>query len=274
MATINGTSGSDTLNGTSGDDTLNGLGGNDTLNHSDGTDFFDGGSGFDTLNINTAAALVINIAAGTVSGGITATFTSIERFQASGGNDSITGAAGNQNVSSRAGHDTLGGGIGNDTLWGGVGSDQFVFREVGSANADLISDFSSVEDQIALDGTVLAGLGDAGTFAAGDARFWSFSTGTAHDSSDRIIFNTTTRQLFYDPDGTGSAARQLIATVQSGATIIADDIRVLGATGGPIVGSNGNDGLTGTSGNDSMEGLGGNDTLDGLAGADTMVGGA
>jgi Ca2+-binding RTX toxin-like protein len=274
MATITGTSGNDSLNGTSGDDTVSGLGGNDTLAGSGGTDFYDGGAGSDTLNLASAVTAVV-VAGGTISGGYTGSFTSIERILGSNLNDSITTGAGGQNLSGRLGNDTLAGGTGIDTLWGGNGADQFVFREAGSANADQISDFSSADDQIVLDGTVLAGLGAAGTFSASDARFWASSSGTAHDASDRVIYNTTTRQLFYDADGNGSGGAQLIATLQSGATLIADDIRILGgSSSGPIVGSNGNDNLVGTSGNDSMEGLGGADTLDGATGADTMVGGA
>src|SRR5688572_16005194 len=182
MATINGTSGNDTLNGTSANDTLNGSAGND---------FYDGGAGVDSFGFTLAtSALVVNFATGTISGGYSGTFTNMERVLASNFADSLTGAAGGQNLSARGGNDTLNGATGNDTLWGGTGSDQFVYREVGAANADQISDFASGSDKIVMDGTVLAGLGAAGNFSATDARFWSSSSGTAHDADDRIIYNT------------------------------------------------------------------------------------
>jgi hypothetical protein len=73
----------------------------------------------------------------------------------------------------------------------------------------------------------MAALGADGDFVAGDARFWASSTGLAHDANDRVIYNTSTRGLYYDADGTGSGAAQLIATVQSGATIAATDIVVI-----------------------------------------------
>jgi hypothetical protein len=49
----------------------------------------------------------------------------------------------------------------------------------------------------------------------------------AHDANDRVIYNTTTRGLYYDADGSGSGAAQLIATLQAGATVAATDISVI-----------------------------------------------
>jgi Ca2+-binding RTX toxin-like protein len=279
VATINGTSGSDSLSGTSGNDTLNGLGGNDTLVGSGGTDFYDGGAGFDTLNFTgTATALVVNFNAGTVSGGFSGSFANVERVMASDAADSLMGAAGGQNLSARGGDDTLGGGAGIDTLYGGSGADRFLFRETGTANADQVSDFASGSDKIVLDGTVLSALGASGNFAAGDTRFVANASGTAQDASDRVIYETDTRQIWYDADGNGAGARQLIATLQSGATLVATDIAVEGGSGGggsgqTINGTSGNDSLVGGSGNDTINGLGGNDTLRGLEGDDVLDGG-
>ena len=101
MATITGTSGNDTLNGTSGDDTILGLGGNDALITLGGTDFYDGGTGTDTLDLGLAgpAGVTVSFAEGTISGGFSGTFVNIERLLATGGADSLIGAAGNQNLS-------------------------------------------------------------------------------------------------------------------------------------------------------------------------------
>ena len=66
-----------------------------------------------------------------------------------------------------------------------------------------------------------------GNFVAGDARFKANSSGTATDTSDRVVFNTSTGQLYYDADGNGAGTAQLVATVQSGATVVATDIAVV-----------------------------------------------
>src|SRR5688572_9636460 len=115
----------------------------------------------------------------------------------------ITGKSGNDSLNGTSGNDTLNGLGGNDTLVGSGGTDHFVFAHVGTANADQMSDFASGSDKVVLDATVMTALGASGNFSAGDARFWSSSSGTAHDANDRIIYNTTTRQLFYDADGNG-----------------------------------------------------------------------
>ena len=143
---------------------------------------------------------------------------------------------------------------------------------------DVFNDFSSGWDNIQLDAAFFTTLGAAGQFTSGDARFWSSSSGTAHDADDRILYNTSTRQLWYDADGNGSGAALLIGTLNTGATVSASDIRVFGAPAGgggqTINGTSGNDSLVGGSGNDTINGFAGEDTINGGAGADSMVGGA
>ena len=287
MATINGSASNDTLAGTTGDDTINGLGGNDLVNASGGNDLIDGGAGTDSIEYRTAtSAMVVDFAAGTITGGGTGTisFTSIERVLGGVFADRMSGNAAGQNLTGKGGNDTLWGAGGIDTLWGGNDADTFNFRETGTANADRISDFVSGTDNILLDATVMSALGASGNFVAGDARFAANSAGTAQDASDRVIYETDTRQIWYDADGNGAGARQLIATLQSGATLAATDIAVAGGSssgggggggGGPgIIGTAGNDTLQGTEGNDTIDGLGGDDSLVGGNGRDSLIGGA
>jgi Ca2+-binding RTX toxin-like protein len=285
MATINGTTGNDTLSGTAGDDTLNGLEGNDLFlaGSTGGNDVINGGAGRDSIEFKTRAtsAIVVDFAAGTITGGSSGTisFTGIERIVTGDFNDTLSGNSAAQTLTGQGGSDTIWSAGGVDTLWGGTGGDSFVFRETGTANADAISDFASGLDEIVLDASVMDALGANGNFAAGDVRFVANSTGTAQDASDRVIYETDTRQVWYDPDGTGAAARQLIATLQVGATLVATDIVVEGGSGGgggpgTIVGTEGDDTLMGTEGDDVIDGRGGNDSLFGGRGFDHLIGGA
>ena len=200
--------------------------------------------------------------------------SSSDSLSGADGNDSISGDAGNDTVRGNNGNDWLEGGTGNDDVGGGSGQDSFALRAMGSANADLLFDFATGWDNIQLDATAFTNIGATGRFSSSDARF---RAGTAaQDADDRIIFNSATGQLFYDADGNGAGAQQLIATLPAGRSVVASDFWVFGTPpsgGGVIRGTDGNDSLTGTSGNDSMEGLAGNDTLNGGAGADTMHGG-
>jgi Ca2+-binding RTX toxin-like protein len=223
---INGTSGADTLADTSGNDTINGLAGNDTINAGNGgTDVVNGGDGRDTLAFMTAAsAVVVDFVAGTAGN---TSFTEIEKAVTGDFNDTLTGNGAAQNLTARAGSDTLAGAGGVDTLWGGAGNDTFIFRETGTANADTIGDWTSGSDEFALDNAAMEALGADGAFVAGDARFWASSTGAAHDANDRVLFNSSTGSLYYDPDGNGSGAAQLIATFTGSPTVVATDISVI-----------------------------------------------
>jgi Ca2+-binding RTX toxin-like protein len=84
-----------------------------------------------------------------------------------------------------------------------------------------------------------------------------------------VIYNTSTNELFFDADGSGAGAAQLIANLQAGAALAATDLAVENGSA-PPTGST----ITGTAGNDTLPGGAGNDTLIGLAGADSLVGGA
>ena len=190
------------------------------------------------------------------------------------GNDRLDGGDGNDSIAGGDGNDTLNGGAGGDALNGGAGADQYLVANApGSANADTVIGFTSGIDKVVLDNTVFTALGGAGNFAPIDERFIAGpGRTTGGDSGDRIVYNTTTGQLFYDADGVGPGGSQLIATLQGAPSISASDIAVSG-TGGGINGTAGNDSLVGTPGNDTIHGLGGDDTIEGVEGADSLNGG-
>jgi Ca2+-binding RTX toxin-like protein len=227
-----------------GNDTIQAGAGNDWIDMSAfgtasyGDDVIDGGAGTDTVNFAIGAgqqsAIVADLTAGTIRGGGaggagSASVTSIERVIGAQFSDSIKGAAAAETLEGRDGNDTLSGMGGNDTLVGGTGADSFVFAAApASTNVDLITDFVSGTDKAAFDNAVFNALGADGNFAAGDARFFAGAGATSgHDASDRIVYNTTTGQLFYDADGSGAGAAQLVATFQGAPAIAATDITVL-----------------------------------------------
>jgi Ca2+-binding RTX toxin-like protein len=197
-----------------------------------------------------------------------------------GGADLIAGFGGNDTIFGNSGSDRIESGAGNDTISGGSGQDSYVWHEVGAANADTVLNFDTSWDKIQLDAAAFTAIGATGRFASGDVRFFAAAGATGgHDADDRIVYNTTTGQLFYDADGSGAGVAQLIATFQGAPTITATDLNVFGTATPPpppatITGTPGDDSLLGTTGNDTIDGQAGNDTIDGNGGADVLIGGA
>src|SRR5882762_8287321 len=141
------------------------------------------------------------------------------------GNDTLVGGADNDSIQGFGGDDFLAGGTGNDSVSGGGGQDDIVFREFGAANADTVGSFATSWDRIQLDAAAFAAVGASGRFAAGDVRFYAAADATGgHDADDRIIYNSTTGQLFYDADGNGAGSAQLIATFEGAPALTATDI--------------------------------------------------
>ena len=224
-AVIDGTAGNDSLSGTPASETINGLAGNDTIvgGGGGGDDTINGGDGRDSIEFKEAwgSALTVDWAAGTIS------FTSVERIAGSNFADRISGNFSAQNLTGQGGADTLWGAGGVDTLWGGNGGDFFEFREAGALHADRVSDFVSGSDKVQLDDGSFANIGALGSFSAGDARFWASSAGVAHDASDRVIYDTDSGQVYYDADGSGGGAAQLVAIVVGAPAFAATDLQVI-----------------------------------------------
>lgn len=243
---ITGAAGTDSLFGVDGNDVLKGLGGADTLNGGAGNDVLDGGTGIDTLIGGTGDDRYIvdssldivreGVAAGTDTVEASASFTlaiNVENLILTGtaaidgtgsrdanvltgnaGNNVLSGLGGADTIDGGAGNDMLDGGTGQDRLTGGLGSDTFVFSTLSSttlgSSLDIVTDFTASDgDKLAFSKTVFTALGAVGALGA-DA----FYAGTAaHDATDRIIYNQATGSVFYDPDGIGSRAAVLVATL-------------------------------------------------------------
>lgn len=243
---ITGGGAADTLGGLDGNDVLQGLGGADTLNGGAGNDTLDGGTGIDTMSGGTGndryivdnsgdivrefagsgtdtveasasytlASHVENLTL-TGSAAITGTGNTVANvLTGNAGNNVLSGLGGADTIDGGEGQDTLNGGAGLDRLTGGLGGDTFLFASITSttlgSSVDTLTDFAAGEgDKLAFSKAVFTALGAIGALGA-DA----FHAGAAaNDATDRIIYNQATGNLFYDPDGTGSRAAVLVATL-------------------------------------------------------------
>jgi serralysin len=239
-----------TMEGGLGNDTYDVRWGHPLLLDSGGIDWVvagaDGwtlGSGFENLRLSTE----------TLSGGgrmvgneldneITAESEWEGHLEGLAGNDTLFGADGESTLLGGSGNDVLQatpfnaggntwleGGTGQDQLHAGVGADSFVFRETpANSNFDRVYGFESGADSLNFDAAAYAALGALGDFSAGDDRFHAAAGARSGvDAEDRIIYNTSTGQLWYDADGSGSGGQMFIASLQGAPSLAASDIAVI-----------------------------------------------
>lgn len=251
--TLTGAGGNDTLWGGVGNDKLIGNGGNDGLNGGTGADIMDGGTGHDTYFVDDVGDQVIELAGNgsdTVKASISYTLGSaVENLALTGaanltgtgndlwntliGNDGdnlLTGLGGNDTINGGAGSDTLLGGLGKDVLTGSTGRDFFVFNTApATANVDTITDFNGSEnDKVQLNKTIYSGISHTGALTT-DEFYAAAGATSAHDSTDRVIYDTTTGNLYYDADGMGGVAAVQIALMGTvnHPTLIYTDIQIV-----------------------------------------------
>ena len=195
---ITGNSADNTLNGNTGDDTLIGGLGNDVYVVDSTLDVvIEGvGGGVDTIRSTASYSMSANV----------------ENLNLVG-NAAITGSGNSLDniITGNSAANIINGGAGNDTLTGGGGSDAFKFATTLNAatNVDTITDFGA-SDQLQLHHLVFTQAGSVGTLS--DNAFVSGAgLTTGQDADDRIIYNTTTGNLYYDADGSGAGSSILFA---------------------------------------------------------------
>jgi Ca2+-binding RTX toxin-like protein len=244
---IDGRAGNDVLSGDGHDDTLAGGEGNDRFEMTldplafpmtYGNDVIDGGNGVDTIDFSSVlSGVTVDVVLGAASGGAddgsgTVSFSNVENVVGGPYNDTLTGDALGNELRGAAGDDILSGGDGNDLLigdagsdllTGGAGADRFV---IGIADGiDTITDFEPNSDQIVLSASDV--LSFEGNFIAEDDRFYSgIGATSAHDPTDRVIYDTASGNLYADPDGSGSIQTALIATLSGAPPVLATDITI------------------------------------------------
>lgn len=247
--TLVGGAGNDYLDGGAGNDSLLGGSGQDALVGGAGADYLDGGGDVDTAIYSASnAAININLAAGTATGGHAAgdTLVSIEGIVGSSFNDTITGDRHSNMLYGGRGDDMLDGGIGNDILYGDLGNDTLL----GGAGVDY------------LEGGAGADLIDGGDNFPGNWALYSLSgTGVTVDLGAGIATGG---------DATGDTLINIsnLAGSRSADTLTGDEVE------NRLSGNAGNDTLSGMDGDDIIDGGFGDDLIVGGAGSDLMTGGA
>ncbi|MBC7478337.1 MAG: calcium-binding protein [Pseudorhodobacter sp.] len=221
------------ITGTALGDHLAGMGGNDTLKGGLGDDIYyvettgDGvieaaGAGYDTvftdLATYTAPANVDEVEATTSSG---------QKLTGNGLDNFLGGMGGNDSLMGGDGRDGFAGVGGNDVLTGGAGVDyfEFLFAPLGAGNVDTITDFNAAVEELDLQ------RNGAGLFNTLSATGWLDPTafkmiGMSEDANDRILYNKSTGQVFYDADGNGGGAMVQFAVLSNHAALTAANIWV------------------------------------------------
>ncbi|MEQ1955812.1 calcium-binding protein [Mesorhizobium sp. CN2-181] len=218
---VTGNAGANILNegGVGAADKLAGLGGNDTYR------VYNSGAVIVESSSQGTADRIISSTDYKLSAGVYIEQLTTNSSTATAAID-FTGNEVGQKFTGNAGSNIIDGKGGNDTMTGLAGKDYFVFSSaLGAGNIDTITDFQPVDDTIRLENAVFKALTATGTLAA--SAFRANTTGLAGDTTDRIIFETDTGNLFYDADGTGTAARVQFAVLDAGLKLTAADFVVI-----------------------------------------------
>ena len=207
--------------------------GDNSLTGGGGIDYLVGHQGDDTYYISDGRERIAELDLG----GHDVVYASVDYTLTAGARVEIvsalpqTGTAGidltgNEFANHMVGNDganILNGGAGNDVLSGRGGVDSFLFNFLGEENADRILDFTHGIDEIALDWSVFTAI-TGGPYLPFD----EFRSGTfAQDSTDRIIYDPASGNLWYDADGSGPTPMVHFAIVTAGTPLGYDDFAIV-----------------------------------------------
>lgn len=232
---ITGTAFADTINGGAGADTMVGGKGDDTYYVDNSADKVVEGrnAGIDHVFASASFTLAPNVEILTLTGNAAINGTGSTGDNTLIGNDAdnvLNGGKGNDILIGGGGNDTLIGGIGADTLTGGLGADHFRFTSPVKAGApvETITDFSSAQgDVLEFSKAAFRGFGATLGALTDDQFFATAGVPTAHDATDRILYDTTSGTVWYDADGTGKAVAVPIAVLDGHPTLHASDFLII-----------------------------------------------
>jgi len=213
---MRGEIGDDLLIGAAGADTLEGGAGNDTYIVRDNADVVieqaDGGYDVVVASINTTLWAGVE-ALRLVTGATAGTGNELHnRLSGTNGGDLLLGLGGDDQLLGNGGNDTLVGGEGNDRLLGGAGAD--VFRFLNAADGvDRIIGYQGAQDTIEVSAGGFGGGLAIGMDIVATGHYHEGLTNTATSSSGvgQFIFETDALRLWWDADGAGGVAAELIA---------------------------------------------------------------
>ncbi len=215
--TLFGEVGNDTLYGGNDNDTLYGQDGDDTVIGELGDDTLVGGSGNDTLRgVEGVDTLFGEAGNDTLIGGI-----GNDRLYGQDNEDTLFGEAGLDTIDGGAGGDFIIGGADADNLTGGAGSDNFYYdSRVGAA--DFIYDFDRAQgDKFVLSGGAFSA--PAGFQLTQGVGFVSGAGAVPVAATATFYFDTSTKALWFDADGTGAQGGNVIAFLLNTPTLTASD---------------------------------------------------
>ena len=243
---LNGGAGNDALYGGDGNDRLNGGLGDDTMAGGTGDDIYVVDSAGDvvteaqdegldwvwasvsvTLADNVERLVLIGSAAidgtgndadnmliGNSADNVLVGLAGNDMLNGGAGNDTLYGGDGNDKLYGGLGDDTLYGGLGSNWLTGGAGQDFFVFDSIPNAQAtNTIVDFNPADgDRIQFSHSMFESFTHAGALLP-DEFYAAAGAKEAITSDQRVIYDTTSGKLYYDPDGVGGMHAMEFAVV-------------------------------------------------------------
>lgn len=187
-------------------------------------------SGIDTVRSNFAHVLGAALENLVLTGGagVAGTGNAADNvLTGNAGANELSGHGGNDRLVGGKGNDTLVGGLGADTLEGGSGADAFRYGSA-AEGGDVIIGYAGASDRLEVSA---AGFG-AGLFAGMDLvialRYAANPTGTATQAQGQFLFNTITRVLSWDADGTGAGGAEMIADLTGAGSWNGSEIVVIG----------------------------------------------
>jgi Ca2+-binding RTX toxin-like protein len=213
--------GNDTLYGGGGNDDVSGGKGNDLLAPGRGRDTVNGNNGNDTLSYEDVSSSVrINISQKKYGGAAANdTIKNVDNIIGSQDGDQLTPAKGGyaygkggSDVIKSAGGAVMRGDEGSDKLVGSNKGKDVFWLQPAEYGADKVFNFKG-SDQIRLKGSDF----DIGGSLAGSELVNRSSGHDASGGDAQLIYDQASNTLWFDPDGTGGAGAEKIATFKKGA---------------------------------------------------------